>query len=465
MTIDPFRLKNFCILPFMHIATTTEGNARLCCKVNRKQVATKTDNDTFNISQDDISAIWNSDYMNNVREKILNDEQLPECNICWREEENFDKHWNDVKQKEFAPSKRIKENRKWREQLDFQSIVENPKISYLDIRLNNLCNLKCRMCWPQFSSQIEKEHEQFKQQGDNLWYSDFDFNKISDITVFWNSLKKNLFDIKEISFVGGEPTLHDEMYDLLDQLVELDVSKSITLKITTNLTNLQTRLLNILPKFKKTTFNISLDGINEVNEYIRYPSNWNQLMDNLEKLLSLNEEKIVINISCVVQIYNMFNIFNMSKWFIEKLKDYSSLKYLTFDILYDPNRLSIKILNNLAKKDWYTVYEDWRIYFKNLMNDIDSMPKNIQDSWHKINAVNKDIIKIGMYADILIPNDTHTDLIFAKNKRLSEQKHTDRSNLREQCIAYTEQLDKHRNQSVTQILPKFYEYLFSDDNV
>lgn len=465
MTIDPFNLKNFCILPFMHIATTTEGNVRLCCKVNRKQVATKTSTDSFNISQDNISDIWNSDYMNTVRKKILNDEQLPECAICWREEENFDKHWNDVKQKEFAPSKRLKENRKWKEQLDLHSIVENPKIAYLDIRLNNLCNLKCRMCWPQFSSQIVKEHEQFKQQDDKLWYSDFDFNKIEDITVFWESLKSNLFDIKEITFVGGEPTLHDEMYDLLDKLVELDVSRFITLKLTTNLTNLQTRLLNILPKFKKTTFNISLDGINEVNEYIRHPSNWNQLMDNLEKLLSLNEEKIVINISCVVQIYNMFNIFNMSKWFIEKLKDYSSLKYLTFDILYDPNRLSIKILNNLAKKDWYIAYEDWRIYFKNLMNDIDNMPKNIQDSWHKINAVNKDIVKIGKYADILEASNDVSGLVFKKATKLSEQKHTDRSNLRLECIEYTEQLDKHRNQSVTQILPKFYEYLFSDDNV
>lgn len=468
MTIDPSNLKNFCILPFMHVATTTEGNVRLCCKVNRKQVATKSSTDRFNISQDSISDIWDSDYMNDVRRRILNDEKLPECAICWREEENFDKHWNDVQQKDFAPSKRIKENRKWKEQLDLPSIVENPKIAYLDIRLNNLCNLKCRMCWPQFSSQIVKEHEQFKQQGDGLWYSDFDFNKIEDITVFWESLKSNLFDIKEITFVGGEPTLHEEMYDLLDKLVELGVSKSITLKLTTNLTNLQTRLLNILPMFKKTVFNVSLDGTGKVNEYIRYPSNWNSLMDNLGKLLELDAKKVIVNISCVVQIYNMFDVFNMGKWYIEKLENNSNLKdnfSLSFDFLYDPSRLSIKILNNLGKREWYAAYAEWREYFKNLMNNIDSMPKNIQDSWYKINSVNKDIVKIGKYADILEASNDASGLVFKKATKLSEDKHAARANLRVECIEYTEQLDKHREQSVEQILPKFYEYTFSDDNV
>ena len=71
-------LKNFCILPFIHLATTTEGNVRLCCKVNRKKVAVKNNNEKFNIAKDSVTEIWNSDYMNEARRKILNDERLPD---------------------------------------------------------------------------------------------------------------------------------------------------------------------------------------------------------------------------------------------------------------------------------------------------------------------------------------------------------------------------------------------------
>ena len=191
-------------------------------------------------------------------------------------------------------------------------------------------------------------------------------------------------------------------------------------------------------------------------------------MDNLGKLLELDAKKVIVNISCVVQIYNMFDVFNMGKWYIEKLENNSNLKdnfSLSFDFLYDPSRLSIKILNNLGKREWYAAYAEWREYFKNLMNNIDSMPKNIQDSWYKINSVNKDIVKIGKYADILEASDDASGLVFKKATKLSEDKHAARANLRVECIEYTEQLDKHREQSVEQILPKFYEYTFSDDNV
>ena len=462
-------LKNFCILPFIHVATTTEGNVRLCCKVNRKKVAVKDNNEKFNIASDSISDVWHSNYFKEIREKILQDERLPECAICWSEEENFDKEWTEVGPKQFLPSKRMKENVKWKEELNtsFDEIVQDPKIAYFDIRLNNLCNLKCRMCWPQFSSQIVKEQKHFQDNDQDTWYNDLDFNKIEDISLFWKSLENHIFDVNEITFVGGEPTLHDEMYDLLDTFVEKGYSKNITLKMTTNLTNLQNRLLKVLPLFKKVIFNVSLDGTDKVNEYIRFPSDWKSIMNNLDKLLEHDPEKVTINISYVVQIYNIFNVFDMAKWYIEQFRRNWRIRYnfnLSFDFLYDPSRLSVKILNNQGKKAWFNEYENWKKYYGRLMDNINNEPENVKVTWYKIDRINKDIVKIGRYTDILEPNIDKTEMIFKKSAPLAEKEHIAKAKTRLECEKYTEQLDSHRKQSVLDIFPKFYEYIFTDDN-
>ena len=462
-------LKNFCILPFIHVATTTEGNVRLCCKVNRKKVAVKDNNEKFNIASDSISDIWHSNYFKEIREKILQDERLPECAICWAEEENFDKEWTEVGPKQFLPSKRMKENVKWKEELNtsFDEIVQDPKIAYFDIRLNNLCNLKCRMCWPQFSSQIVKEQKHFQNNGQDTWYNDLNFNKIEDISLFWKSLENHIFDVNEITFVGGEPTLHDEMYDLLDTFVEKGYSKNITLKMTTNLTNLQNRLLKVLPLFKKVIFNVSLDGTDKVNEYIRFPSDWKSIMNNLDKLLEHDPEKVTINISYVVQIYNIFNVFDMAKWYIEQFRRNWRIRYnfnLSFDFLYDPSRLSVKILNNQGKKAWFGEYENWKQYYGSLMDNINNEPENVKVTWYKIDRINKDIVKIGRYTDILEPNIDKTEMVFKKSVPLAESEHNAKAKTRLECEKYTEQLDLHRKQSVLDIFPKFYEYIFTDDN-
>ena len=462
-------LKNFCILPFIHVATTTEGNVRLCCKVNRKKVAVKDNNENFNIASDSISDIWHSNYFKEIREKILQDERLPECAICWAEEENFDKEWTEVGPKQFLPSKRMKENVKWKEELNtsFDEIVQDPKIAYFDIRLNNLCNLKCRMCWPQFSSQIVKEQKHFQDNDQDTWYNDLNFNKIEDISLFWKSLENHIFDVNEITFVGGEPTLHDEMYDLLDTFVEKGYSKNITLKMTTNLTNLQNRLLKVLPLFKKVIFNVSLDGTDKVNEYIRFPSDWKSIMNNLDKLLEHDPEKVTINISYVVQIYNIFNVFDMAKWYIEQFRRNWRIRYnfnLSFDFLYDPSRLSVKILNNQGKKAWFGEYENWKQYYGSLMDNINNEPENVKVTWYKIDRINKDIVKIGRYTDILEPNIDKTEMVFKKSVPLAESEHNAKAKTRLECEKYTEQLDLHRKQSVLDIFPKFYEYIFTDDN-
>jgi len=54
-------------------------------------------------------------------------------------------------------SRRITENNRWEN-------IEKPKLEFLDIRLSNLCNLKCLMCYPDSSSSLVSDYKEWSDQ-------------------------------------------------------------------------------------------------------------------------------------------------------------------------------------------------------------------------------------------------------------------------------------------------------------
>lgn len=459
---------NFCILPFIHLATTTEGTCRLCCKVSKHDVILKNDGTPFNVNKDSINEIWNSDHYNSIRNKILQNEKLPECKTCFKEEEIYYSEWSEHKKDEL-PSKRRKENQKWlhREKTKlndtWDNIIHKPSIRYFDIRLSNLCNLKCRMCWPHFSSQISKEQTQFAKEGLPTWYNKYEVEEW-DTQRLWNGIDQNLINIEEISFVGGEPTLHDEIYELLEKLVETGQSKNIRLKFTTNLTNIQNRMLDYMTNFKNVIINGSLDGVEEANNYIRFPSDWNTVESNIDKLLNLRGEKYEkqsstsLTLTPVIQLYNIFNVGDMIRWYVNKWLsiNHMSKKYflLEMDLLYDPNFLSVKLLGYEGKHKWHNdVYLPTIEFLDNVINNIHTYDIDSRDYWYILIDLRKRFVNIAQYMRVLQFNESG-QLKFDVN---IEDKSDDI--LVDKLKKYTHQLDKYRKQSVYNLIPNFDEIL------
>lgn len=450
--------KNFCILPFIHFATTTEGHCRLCCKVSKHDVITKDNGEPFNVNRDSIDEIWNSNYMRDKRIRFLRDEQIPECKICWQEEKTFYSEWS-TKKKDELPSKRRKENQKWLHRPktklteSFNDVVLNPKIRYFDIRLSNLCNLKCRMCWPHFSSQISKEQKQFADAGLPTWYKSYNVEEWNTEKL-WHSLESSLLDIHEITFVGGEPTLHDEMYDLLEKLVSKNLSKNIRLKITTNLTNVQHRFLDVLHEFKNIVINGSIDGVNKTNDYVRHPSDWNTVEKNIIKLLEY--PNVSLNLTPVVQIYNMFNLHDLVKWYIQSwIKYKAGTRFsLSLDLLYDPSYLNVRMLNFTGRKQWYKkIYLTTLDYIDTILEHVDDYSGEISDNWKMLLELRQRIVNIAQYANIVGLDE---------NGRLAPMITTSSSNSKseiEKLKNYTTQLDQHRRQSIYDIILDFDEII------
>ncbi len=466
--------KNFCVLPFVHLATTTEGNCRLCCKVSKFDTINKPDGTPYNVNVDSVDEIWNSAHYNEIRNIILRDEKLLECATCWREEELFRSDWSKNRKNEL-PSKRRIENQKWlhREKTkladSFQTVIDDPKIRYFDVRLSNLCNLKCRMCWPHFSSQIVKEQREFDKAGLPTHYVKYVLPEW-DTKLLFQGIEDNLIALEETTFVGGEPTLHEEMYALLDRLVSTGRSKSIRLKYTTNLTNIQDRLYHYAKNFKNTVINGSIDGVGPTNDYIRHPSDWTTIERNIDTILASRRDVYQhLTLTPVIQIYNVWNLGDIVRLYMEKwlnleggiTKEGFTLR---MDLLYEPSYLSVKRLNARGKQHWYqhTLMPTLE-YIDNIIQNIDSYDRESRDYWYLFVELRKKLINIAIYMGVLeYDEDGRLQQNGWTYKLQQTTDNTDSSHdekLAKKLVDYTKQLDKHRGQDVTDIIPGFYEYI------
>jgi MoaA/NifB/PqqE/SkfB family radical SAM enzyme len=319
----------FCILPWMHLATNAGGNLRVCCNSTPgKNFITKEDGTPYKLFKDDLREAWNSEVYDTIRKQMLNGERPDMCQRCFREE--------DVG----IRSARQAWNSKWAEDKEYTSVTPF-NIKYVDLRLGNLCNLKCRMCNPYASNQWVKEWslvEETLNEEENIRLSNMTWPKDEKT---WENLYSIADTVEEIYLTGGEPTIIHEQHKLLDYFIERGTAKNIRLKYNTNLTNVPKHLLDKWSKFKRVQLNCSIDAVGDLDRYIRYPSNWDTIVRNFETVRQLPNANIEIH--CTVQMYNILRLEELIKW----AEPYGHKIY--FNILNHPDYLNIRCLPKSLK--------------------------------------------------------------------------------------------------------------------
>ena len=201
--------ETFCPLPFIHLATRPNGDVRVCCTANAsgagviddKEVGlVKKDGINMNLRDHTIEEVWNSEQMRNTRLQMLNGEIPASCRKCFEEESRGIK------------SKRNWETEVWQQRVDLDSIVSTMSkegqlptdIPYFDLRLGNMCNLKCIMCSPHDSSSWIKDWKlQYPKYTDDLkqdqgWDPSFDYTWYKKGS-FLDSMKNQAKYIKEFN--------------------------------------------------------------------------------------------------------------------------------------------------------------------------------------------------------------------------------------------------------------------------
>ena len=384
--------KTFCPLPFIHLATRPNGDVRVCCTANASGAGiddnkgaglVTEDGVNMNLREHTIEQVWNSKFMRDTRLQLLADQVPTSCTKCFQEEANG------------ITSKRQWETEVWNEQLDMDNIVGSitedgalpVSIPYFDLRLGNMCQLKCVMCSPHDSSSWIKDwklqypkYKSIELKQDQGWDSKYDYTWYQKGS-FLDTMKEQAQFIKELYFAGGEPLLIPEHYKILQFMVDTGNAGNCMLRYNSNGLELPEKLLELWSHFKEVRFNFSIDAIGDKNHYIRYPSDWNTIVQNLH-ILDNTPDNIIVNIACAVQLLNIIYLPELAKWKLsQNFKKVHMHPKTNGDIgthlVYFPSYLNIRVLpvelKELAAKNirgftdnprWlgfidYMMQEDW----------------------------------------------------------------------------------------------------------
>jgi MoaA/NifB/PqqE/SkfB family radical SAM enzyme len=175
------------------------------------------------------------------------------------------------------------------------------------------------MCSPHDSSSWIKEwkiqypkYKTIELQEDQRWDSDFDYTWYKKGN-FLSDMKGQASNIRELYFAGGEPLLIPEHYKILEFMVETGASKQCVLRYNSNGLELPEKLFELWTHFKQIKFNFSIDAMGIRNDYIRYPSKWENVIVNLRRLDD-TPNNIVVNIACAIQLLNVITIPELVHW-------------------------------------------------------------------------------------------------------------------------------------------------------
>ncbi len=329
----------FCIVPFIHLSTSPLGLLRPCCFSSQYKIKDR-DGADFNFGHDQLSSIWSSESYKKLRADFLANHPPLECQACFEEEQLGKK------------SKRQKENQAYEhlKEAALQSFQEGNMASMkprtLDLRLGNLCNLKCLSCNPIFSSPIETEMKKqwpdhyFEKANyenvtyDNQWFESECFNENAEAIV------------EELEFIyvsGGEPTINPGLTKFLELAIEKKCAHQQELRFNTNLAHYKDEFYEMLPHFKKVDISISLDAIGAELTVIRYPLSFEKIQLHFDKLLQI-KGPIEITFNCTVSLLNIFSLSAFYQWVDQRSQEAKRYFHVAVDLVHEPSYLSLKYL-------------------------------------------------------------------------------------------------------------------------
>ena len=271
--------KSFCIFPFIELLTNNGVDTAVCCRSNTPVTQLKK-----------LENFQTDPHYQAIRNQMISGKLVPEhCSACYRTEQLG------------ITSARQQETVEWANRLNLTSIedlqtIKNP--AYYEVRPSNICNLQCRMCNPSSSHLIAKEYKRI-----NL-ISKFVDREFSDFSFI------NFENLCKLYVAGGEPTAMPKFYEFVDSCIINDKT-DFEFVVNTNATKINSRFRKQLQRFSNMQFIISIDGVDRINHYIRWPSNWKTIIENVKYLASRH----VVSFNVTVSIYNITNLYLLLEFF------------------------------------------------------------------------------------------------------------------------------------------------------
>ena len=317
-----------CVLPWTHLEVDVNGSASPCC-LYRGEIA------DYKVYRDTLDTIQNSEYMNELRTQFRRGERPAGCSNCWQEEDAG------------KTSKRMNSIYKMKNSLRDWTPETTPTLKFIDFKLGNVCNLKCRICGSWSSSKWAQEEIAYgpnplakKQLDEGQWPK--------RNPAFFEDIKPVLKNVEYFEFTGGEPFMIENHFKILEHCVEQGYARNQDIHYNTNGTQLpDRRVFWLWSQFKHVEIAFSIDDTGAAFEYQRHPAKWEQVKENLKEfnIRSTLTGNTDFQICSTINIFNILNLDTLVKW----VKEFNP-KFLYINTLFDPEYFNVQTLPIELKK-------------------------------------------------------------------------------------------------------------------
>ena len=329
----------FCVLPWVSLEASPIGTVRPCCLADDELVDDA--GNKFNLLTADFSKIQNSTGMRELRQQFLAGERPQTCRKCWNEERSG------------RTSKRMHTLDRLKHIIGNQSWTEDAKpLMFLDLKLGNICNLKCRICgsWSssqfaaeeiaQLSAEEKKKSHAYTMLRAGAWPQ--------ENQNFWNEVDSVLEDIRYIEFTGGEPFMIQEHFEMLQGIVDRGIAHQVEIHYNTNGTQYPEQASEIWRHFKTVEIAFSIDDLGERFEYQRTNAKFDEVQHNIDRFRQLRKQYPNIRLQCCSTV----NVFNVR--YIDQLANWIALQgfdFVYWNMMHDAWYFSIATLPDSAKAE------------------------------------------------------------------------------------------------------------------
>lgn len=328
--------EKFCVLPWLSLETSPIGTVRPCCLAEEEIIDDL--GEKFDLQTADLQTVQNSEYMCKMRQSFLNQERPATCRKCWQEEDSG------------RTSKRMHTLDRLKHMIpDIHWTQDAKPLMFLDLKLGNICNLKCRICGSWSSSQFAVEEIKFSPRDGS------DFHRIMlkkgswprENPTFWQQIDSMLEQIRYIEFTGGEPFMIQEHFDMLQGIVDRGIAHQVEIHYNTNGTHYPDHAEQIWQHFKTVEIAFSIDDLDKRFEYQRTNAIWSEVYGNIERFRDLRKRRsnIQLQVCSTVNIFNVWHLEGLAQWI-----DQQDFDFIYWNMLHEARHFCIASLPISAKQ-------------------------------------------------------------------------------------------------------------------
>jgi MoaA/NifB/PqqE/SkfB family radical SAM enzyme len=330
--------EKFCVLPWVSLEASPIGTVRPCCLAIDEVV--DSNGEKFKLHTAGFEQIQNSAHMQKLREDFLAGKKPQTCRRCWNEE------------RAGRTSKRMHTLERLKHMIgDVEWTADARPLMFLDLKLGNICNLKCRICGSWSSSQFAAEELSFMNRDEQK--TSFHYQMLQDgawpreSQQFWDQLDDSMSEIRYIEFTGGEPFMIKEHFDLLARLVQKGYAPNIEIHYNTNGTQYPEYAEDIWRAFKHVEIAFSIDDVGARFEYQRTNAVWTEVVENIQKFREMRNRNtnMSLQVCCTINVFNVLYLQEVAHWIKAQGFD-----FVYWNMLHDAYYFSISTLPVHAKE-------------------------------------------------------------------------------------------------------------------